>query len=75
MASKHELKITVFQLRQMLDRLPPDMPVEFSPITDAWLGCTNPVHAKDIEFYDDDGNNALPSQPGAHAVISIFEMF
>ena len=66
-------KITVKEIRAMLDTLPDDMPVQFNPVTAAFLGTTEPLRFDDIYFYNGDGDLALPSDEDAHLVIYVSE--
>lgn len=56
----------------MLECLPDNMPVEFAPITSAYLGASNPLRVSDMAFYKD-LDHALPSEEGAHLTIYISE--
>lgn len=68
------MKRTVKDIKEMLDTLPDDLPVEFMPVTDAWLGVPHPLHVSEIHFWDREGEEAvLPSDEGAHAEIYLRE--
>lgn len=68
------MKKTVIELRAMLAGLPDDMPVEFSPITAAYMGANHPLRVSDMSLYDAEGHNfALPDQDGAKVTIYISE--
>ncbi len=74
MSSREPDRVTVGQIRRTLQYLPDDMPVEFNPITMAWLGCMGKMRfGAELNFYNDDGNGAKPYDPGAHCVIYLFE--
>lgn len=66
------MKPTVKEIRAMLDLLPDNMLVEFSPITSAYLGASHPLRVSDISFYKG-MDFALPSDVGATATIYIQE--
>jgi hypothetical protein len=65
---------TVYELMSVLQALPPDMMVEISPITDAWLGTFHPLRIYDANIYNDEGDRALPMDEGAHLVLSAHEV-
>ncbi len=68
------MKTTVKEIRAILEGLPGDLPVSFYPITDAWLGLSNPLRFDEINFYtEDDGDFVLPSEPGAYAQVYLKE--
>lgn len=69
----HGLRMSVLKIKQLLDTLPDELEVEFSPISGAWLGTMHPMRAKDIAFYNSAGDACLPSDPDAHAVIDLHE--
>lgn len=66
---------TVKELKMMLDCLPDDLNIQFSPITQAYLGANHPLTLMDspFNFYNDMGELAMPSDPDAHCVIHICE--
>ena len=66
---------TVIELKAMLDCLPDDMPVEFTPITSAFLGTMGPLEARSISFFGPTRMSPLvvPSADGAKAVIYLHE--
>lgn len=66
------MKTTVIELRAMLDGLPDNLPIQFEPITGAYMGASHPLVAKDISFFSG-LKLALPSDAGAHGVIYIHE--
>lgn len=66
---------TVIELKAMLDTLPDDMKIEFSPITSAFLGTMGPLEADHINFFGA-GRMAplvVPSADGAYGVIYLYE--
>ncbi|MEM7209599.1 MAG: hypothetical protein AAF434_17400 [Pseudomonadota bacterium] len=65
-------KVTVGEIRSMLHGLPDSLPVEFSPITSAFLGCEAPLRVYDISFYED-LEHAQPDDENAYACIYIRE--
>jgi hypothetical protein len=67
------VKITAIELMGLIATLPPEMPIEFSPISMAWLGTSGSMRADNIAFYTESGASALPTDPGARAVIQIVE--
>jgi hypothetical protein len=67
------MKTTVHDLRAMLATLPADMPVEFSPISDAWLGTAGPMRWYDFHFFDGAGGKAMPTDEDARMVVYIAE--
>jgi hypothetical protein len=64
----------VHELMTVLQTLPPDMMVEISPITNAWLGASSPLRVYDAQIYNDEGDRALPMDEGAHLVLSAHEV-
>jgi hypothetical protein len=74
MARRNELAITVGDIKAALRHLPDAMPVEFSPITSAFLGTMNPMRfGNELNFYNDTGDEARAYDPGAHCSIYLFE--
>lgn len=72
---KHE-HMTAGELAGILALMPADMPVQFSPITDAWLGASHPMRIRREmpAIYSADGCRvALPTDEGAEMYIHIFE--
>jgi len=67
------MKTTVGQLRAALYGLPDDLPVQFDPITEAWLGTMKPMRAKEFCFYDGNGNLTQPDGEGAELHIYLYE--
>lgn len=72
--------MTASELITELGWLHPDCPVEFSPITDAWLGTSGPMRVpKDgrgkVTVYDKHGETPTPDTPANHhrAIIYIYE--
>lgn len=66
-------RTTVKEIRAMLECLPDDLPVEFAPITSAFLGCNHPLRFGEMNFYDDDGHQAMPTDEGAHLSVYLME--
>jgi hypothetical protein len=67
------MRKTVKDIMQILQTLPPDLPVEFEPISGAWMGTFNPMRVDDFHFYNDEGDGVLPLDKGARMVIHISE--
>lgn len=66
------------ELIAQLQTLPPDVPLEFSPITSAWLGTLRPMRAGEISMYTADGLREATAEDvaaGTHcyAVLRLFE--
>jgi hypothetical protein len=49
---------TARDLIRELRKLPPDMPVEFTPINGAWLGASKPQRAFQVNVWTSNGNGA-----------------
>ena len=65
---------TVGDLRKLIADLPDHMPVEFSPITNAWLGANEPMRARDIHIYDAKGwKSSTVEDPTAKVSIYLYE--
>jgi hypothetical protein len=74
MASREPDRVTVGQIRRSLQHLPDDMPVEFAPITMAWLGTSGKMRfGAELNFYTKDGDAAKPYDPGAYCHVYLFE--
>ena len=56
------MKRTVKEIRAMLETLPDNLPVEFSPISMAWLGTSGVMRFDDLQFWTETGEHALPSE-------------
>lgn len=66
--------VTVGQIKAALRHLPDTMPVEFAPITMAWLGTMGKMRwGEELNFYTDAGDHAKPYDPGAHCHVFLFE--
>lgn len=46
---------TIGELRELIKDLPDHMPVNFSPITNAWLGSSDPIYARSFHIFTHDG--------------------
>lgn len=64
---------TVGEIRALIAGLPDDMPIEFAPITDAWLGTSNPMRWGRLYFYSHRGDAVPPYFPRAHCEVHLFE--
>lgn len=65
---------TVGQLRELIKDLPDYMPVDFSPITNAWLGSSDPIYARSVEIYTHDGwKSSTVKDPTAKCSIYLYE--
>ncbi len=65
---------TVGEIKALIAGLPDDMPIEFTPITDAWLGTSNPMRWGRLYFYDAEGwEQAKPYAPGAQCHVHLME--
>lgn len=74
MSNDDKLLRTVGDIRELLKDLPGDLPIEFSPITGAYLGANYPLRVKDIKFYAEKGwRSADPDEEGAYGTIYIWE--
>lgn len=67
------MKTTVIELRALLEGLPDDLPVEFVPITAAFLGTEFQLRVLDVHVFDERGAFALPSAPDARLTIQVAE--
>jgi hypothetical protein len=67
------MKVTVKEIRALLEGLPDDLPVEFSPISMAWLGASKPMRFDEIHFYNAEGGHAMPNDEGAYLDIHLVE--
>ena len=66
------MKVTVIEIKAMLDTLPDNMEVEFIPITPAYTGCMGALRVADINFFKD-MKHSLPSVKGTTAAIYLHE--
>ena len=65
---------TVGELRRMINHLPNDMPLDFSPITMAWLGSTDPIYARSVEIFTYNGwKHSDVKDPTAKCTIYLHE--
>ena len=65
---------TAGELRELIADLPDHMPVDFAPITMAWLGSTYPIYARAIHIYSQDGWEASDSlDPTAKCTVYLYE--
>jgi hypothetical protein len=65
---------TIGQLRELIKDLPDHMPVDFAPITRAWLGSSDPIYARKVEIYTHDGwGRADVSDPTAKCTLYLYE--
>jgi len=65
---------TIGELREMIAKLPDSMPVDFSPITNAWLGSSDPIYARKAEIYTHDGwKRSDKYDPTAKCTIYLYE--
>jgi len=67
------MKTTVKEIRAMLETLPDNMPVEFSPISMAWMGTSGSMRFDDMHFFNEDGQVALPSEKDVHLEVFLTE--
>ena len=66
------MKFTVIELKAMLHGLPDNLPVQFQPITSAYLGANHPLRVSDTHVYKD-LEHAMPGEKGAELTIYISE--
>ena len=67
-------RTTVKEIKQMLDMMPDEMEVQFTPITGAFTGTMDPMRVEDFYFYDHDGSKGvMPSAPGAVMHVHLVE--
>lgn len=71
--SRGEKRLTVGQLRAALNDLPADLPVQFTPITKAWLGSMTALRAFQIEIYNSAGADCTATDRDAEAHIYLYE--
>lgn len=65
---------TVKDLRKLIKGLPSNMPIDFAPITMAWLGSSNSIYAREIEIYThDDSEKSDIKDPTAKCTIYLHE--
>lgn len=50
------------------------MPVEFKPVTNAWLGASYPLRAKEAAIYNNVGDYCRRADPTAELHIYAYEM-
>jgi len=46
---------TAGDFRKLIEHIPDDMEIEFSPVSMAWLGTTAPMRATEISIFTHDG--------------------
>ncbi len=63
---------TVGEIRALLHGLPDNLPVQFSPISMAWLGTSGAMRVSDRHVFAD-GEFAQPDDEGAELTIYITE--
>jgi hypothetical protein len=69
---KHILK-TVGELRKLLEEMPDEMPVQFSPITMSYLG-GYPLRPVEIRVFKDSGwSRGKPGDEGAFCNVYVYE--
>lgn len=65
---------TVGDLRKLIADLPDHMPIDFSPITNAWLGSSDPIYARTIHIYSHDGwKSSNKNDPTAKCTVHLYE--
>lgn len=67
------MKATVIELRALLEGLPDDLPVEFVPITEAFLGTEHQLRVLEAHVFDREGEFTVPSAEGARLALHIAE--
>lgn len=68
------MKKTAGEIRELIKDIPDDMPVDFSPITSAWLGTMGAMRAKEIHIYTHDGwKTSTFEDPTAKCTIYLYE--
>jgi hypothetical protein len=69
-----DIAYTAGEIRSLLENVPDHMPVEFSPITMAWLGGSEPLRVhKDCGIFTSKGDEGTVEQPDTHLVIYLHE--
>lgn len=66
-------RTTVFELKQLLELMPDDMAVSFSPIGGGFSGTFKPLRVEDFFFWTPNGDSCLPTDPKASLNIFLTE--
>lgn len=65
---------TVGDLRFLIKELPDHMPIDFSPITMAWLGSSDGIYARECHIFTSDGWKASTIEdPTAKCTVYLYE--
>ena len=72
---RHPPRKTAGQLAELFGSMPANLPVEFSPITDAWLGTFGPmrIFSPPKIFSGDGRKTAKPGDEGAYMIVYLYE--